>query len=224
MATIRNRLFPFHDVSEHDKVNLYALDGLGDAGQLVKISTGTANPQSTEVDGYSSTAVGTTYNGTYSNRYLVNWRVTPTASGDTRFVALGLTEYSTKETDENGFPLKYFDNRAKEIGAVRSGEATPIITRGLVGIWGKYIDQSLGAVQPGHLAVVSRSGDGTIASIAPTHAMFSASGVIAPGVLYTPNSVVGKWLSSLPTSSNTGIANEFSAQGGYAFLQLDCAA
>lgn len=224
MPTIRNRLFPFSDVNPHDKLNLYSLDSSsGLAGQLVKIATGSANPQTTEVDGFSSSAMGVSYNGTYSNRYEVLWKVSPTVSGDTRFDAVGVTELSTLEYDENGMPLKFNENRAIEIGAVRSGEAVPVITKGLIGLWGNYIDQSLGAPRPGNLAVVSRSGLGLIAAISPTHAQFSTSGVTTAGVtLYTPNHVVGKWVSSLPTSTNTGLANEFSAQGGYAFLQLNC--
>lgn len=219
MATIRNRLFPFHSISEHNKLSLYALDQLGVAGQLVKIVTGTANPQSTQTDGFSSTPNGATYNGTYSNVYENKWKVTPTVSGDTADSALGITLLSTAATDENGFLLKFNHQRAEQIGAVVSGETVPVATKAtLIGLWGKEIDQSLGAPQPGHLAVISRSGDGRIAAIAPNSVHFSATG----GTLYTRQSVVGKWLSSLPTSPNTGIANEFSAQGGYAFLSLDC--
>lgn len=224
MPTIRNRLFPFHDLDNHKKVNLYSLDRTGEAGMLVKIATGSANPQTTEVDGYISTAVGQSYNGTYSNRYEVKWKATPTVSGDTRYTALGITEYSTLEVDENGFPLKYFDSRAKEIGAVRSGEAIPIITEGLVAIWGKDIDQTTSPVQPGHLAVISRSGNGYLASADPTSATafkaISNTGTLP--FVYDYRHVVGKWITSLPTSTNTGIANEFSAQGGYAFLLLNC--
>ena len=43
MATIRNRLYPFHDVSEHNKINLFSMNvGTALAGQLVKIVTGAA--------------------------------------------------------------------------------------------------------------------------------------------------------------------------------------
>lgn len=224
MPTIRNRLFPFSDVGPHDRLNLYSLDQTGIAGQLVKIATGSANPQTTEVDGYTATPVGTTYNGTTSTRYEVQWKVSPTASGDTKFNALGVTEYSTLEYDENGMPLKYFEGRAREIGAVRSGEAIPVITKGLIGVWGNYIDQSTSPVQPGFVACVSLSGNGIIASVDPTKATkFRAVSNTGTSFIYGPEHVIGKFVSSLPTSTNTGIANEFSAQGGYAFLQLNCA-
>jgi hypothetical protein len=221
MPTIRNRLHPYHDYSEHDQVSLYSLDGTGLAGQLVKIVTGTANPQSTQTDAFGSSPVGVNYNGAQSFRYETLWKVTPTASGDTRFNALGITKLSTLEYDENGMPLKYMPERAKQIGAVVSGETVPIINKAtILGVWGNYIDTSLGAPQPGHLVVISRSGNGTLGAIAPTSTLFSASGVPTLTSIYTPNSVVGKWLSSLPTSTNTGVANEFSAQGGYAFFEF----
>lgn len=223
MPTIRNRLHPFSDVGPHDRINLYSLDQTGLAGQLVKIATGSANPQTTEVDGFSSTPMGVTVNGAYSMRYETLWKVSPTVSGDTRFSALGVSEYSTLEYDENGFPLKFFTNRGKEIGAVISGETIPVVTKGLIGIWGNYIDQSLGAPQPGHLAVVSRSGNGLIAAVSPTNTTnFGTGATVGQAYQYSRDQVVGKWVSSLPTSTNTGLANEFSAQGGYAFLQLNC--
>lgn len=226
MATIRTRLHPFSDVSEHDKVSLYSLDQTGIAGQLVKIATGSANPQSTETDLFSATAMGVSYNGTYSNRYETKWKVSPTVSGDTRYSALGVTELSTLEYDENGMPLKFMPSRAKEIGAVVSGETVPVITKAtILGIWGNYIDTTTSPIQPGFLAVISRSGNGLLASADPSSAtafrQVSNTGTLP--FIYEQKHVVGKWLSSLPTSTNTGIASEFSAQGGYAFLSLNCA-
>lgn len=225
MATIRNRVFPFHDIPEHDKVSLYRSLQTGLAGTLVKIVTGSANTQSTETDGFGSTAMGQTYNslGIVSNRYETDWAVTPTVSGDTRYTALGFTELSTLEFDENGFPLKFDEQRAKAIGAVVSGNTVPIVKKAAIyGVWGNYIDTSMGAPQPGHVVVISRSGEGLIGAVDPTIAA-NFRAVSDTGIrVYDDRSVIGKWLSSLPTSTNTGIASEFSAQGGYAFFTFDC--
>lgn len=221
MATIRNRLYPFHDVSDHNKINLFSLNtSSGLAGQLVKIVTGAANPQN--ADGWSNTSVGVAVDNTVSFRYETKMKIAPTASGDTKYNALGLTLYSTLETDENGLQLKYFPQRAKEIGAVVSGETVPVATQGVFGVWGKYIDQSTSAVQAGNLVVISRSGDGTLASVDPTnYTVFTSSGVpYSASFIYEPKHIVGKWLTSLPTATNTGLQNEFSAQGGYALFQL----
>lgn len=222
MATIRNRFYPLHDYSEHNVISLFSMDVTGIAGTLVKITTGSANPQNT--DGFTNAFVGASIanNQAISYRYQNNMKVTATVSGDTNYAALGLTLYSTLEFDENGQPLRYNDQRAREIGAVRSGETVPVVTRGIFGIWGQYIDQTKGAVQPGNLVVISRSGAGLLAAVDPTSANFAAvhTGSSASWI-YDPSHVVGKWLTSLPAATNTGLANEFSAQGGYALLQLD---
>lgn len=218
MATIRTRLYPFHDVSDHNKINLFSLNtDSGLAGQLVKIVTGAANPQN--ADGWSNTSVGASVDNTVSFRYEAKMKIAPTASGDTKYNALGLTLFSTLEEDDNGLKLKYYPQRAKEIGAVVSGEAVPVATQGIFGVWGKYIDQSTSAVQPGNVVVVSRSGAGTLASVDPTNASVFNTGH-STNWIYTPAHVVGKWLTSLPTATNTGLQNEFSAQGGYALFQL----
>lgn len=216
MPTIRNRFYPLRDVSEHDQIPFFSLNtDSGLAGQLVKIVTGAANPQN--FDGWSNSSVGTNIGNTVSYRYESKAKISPTISGDTRYDALGLTLYSTLEKDENDQPLKYNPRRAKEIGAVISGENVPVASRGVFGLWGKEIDQSLGSVQPGNLVVVSRSGEGRLAAVAP-----SALTTGSVSWSYTRDHVVGKWISSLPTATNTGLQSEFSAQGGYALFQLDC--
>lgn len=218
MATIRTRLYPLRDVNDHDVIPFFSLDqSSGLAGQLVKIVTGAANPQN--ADGWSNASVGTNVAGTFSNRYETKLKMTPTTSGDTRYNSLGVTLLSTLEFDENSQPLRYNEKRAKEIGAVVSGESVPVATKASVlGIWGNYIDQRFGAPAPGKLAVVSYSGNGTIGVVDPLGANFGAT---AGALVYTHAHVVGKFLSTLPASSNTGIANEFSAQGGYALVQFD---
>lgn len=227
MPTIRNRFYPLHDIDDHNVINLYSTLQTGLAGTLVKIVTGAANPQN--ADGWSNAPVGAAVANTISYRYETKMRVTPTVSGDTSYNAIGLTLYSTLEYDENGIALRYDDQRAKEIGAVRSGETTPILTKSTtVAIWGQYIDQSLGNIQPGNLVVVSRSGNGLLAAVDPTNAasfnpLSTGNGV---GAVYGPANVVGKWLTSLPTATNTGQQNEFgygtvNAQGGYALFMFD---
>lgn len=230
MPTIRNYFYPLKDIDEHDQVNFFShTSNSGLAGQCVKIVTGASNPQNW--DGWSSQFVGTNIANTVSFRYESKAKFTPTVSGDTRYNALGLTLYSTLEQDENGLLLKYYPYRAKEIGAVVSGENVPVALRGQFGLWGQYIDQSLGAVQPGNLVVVSRSGGGLLASVDPTGPNFRGGSFTTPGATgataawnYDTTHVVGKWISSLPTASNTGLQNEFSAQGGYALFLFNVTA
>lgn len=223
MPTIRNRFYPLADTNQHEEISLYSTLVTGLGGTLVKIVTGSCNPQN--ADGWAiNSSVGIAVANTISQRYETKFKVTPTVSGDTKYSVLGLTLLSTLEYDENGIPLRYNDERAREIGAVRSGETTPIITKStLIGIWGQYIDQSSSPIQPSFLAVISNSGNGLLASVDPTNAaVFSASPTgSAVNAIYKSNQVVGKWLTSLPTATNTGLQNEFSAQGGYALLQFN---
>ena len=218
MATIRTRLYPLRDVNDHDVIPFFSLDqSSGVAGQFVKIVTGAANPQN--ADGFSNTSVGTNVAGTFSNRYETKLKVTPTVSGDTRYNSLGVTLLSTLEFDENSQPLRYNERRAKEIGAVVSGESVPVATKAsVISFWGYAIDQRFGAPAPGKLAVISYSGNGIIGVVDPLSANFAAT---ATATAYTQAHVVGKWISTLPASSNTGIASEFSAQGGYALAQFN---
>lgn len=222
MPTIRNRFYPLRDVSEHDQIPFFSLNtSSGLAGQLVKIVTGAANPQN--FDGWSNTTVGTNIGNTVSYRYEGKAKISPTVSGDTRYDALGLTLYSTLEVDENGLPLKYFPQRAKEIGAVISGENVTVAAKGLFGVWGNEVDQSMGSVRPGNLVVVSRSGDGRLAAVDPDDATnFRTAITGVSSWIYDSRHVVGKWIATLPAATNTGLQSEFSAQGGYALFQLDC--
>lgn len=220
MPTIRNRFYPLHDYTDHDVVPFFSLLQTGLAGTLVKIVTGAANPATLATDGYTLAPVGASVAGAYSYRYEDKMKATPTVSGDSAYNALGLTIYSTLEFDENGQPLRYNIPRAKEIGAVLSGEATPIVSKGIFGLWGQYIDTSLGNVQPGNLVVVSRSGNGLLAAVDPAGTSFTGSS--AGPFSYGTQHVVGKWLTTLPVALNTGSTAEFSTIGGFALFQLDC--
>ncbi len=206
MATITNRLHPFRQYSEWEVINLYSLLlNSGDAGTLVKVVSGAADPSNS--DGYSSQTVGANVPLTQSLRYETKNKITPTVSGDDKHDALGLTLLDTRETDENGLPLRYFPQRAKEIFAVVSGQTVPVVTRGTFGVWGKYIDTSLGGIQPGNAVVVGRSGAGQLASVDVTNTVS-----YGPTGVYGADSVVGKWIST------TG--SQFASQGGFAFLRL----
>lgn len=223
MATIRTRFYPYHAYDEHEVISLYSKDVTGLAGELVKIVTGSANPQN--ADGWAiGTSVGASVynNQAISQRYETKMKVTATVSGDTIYSAIGFTELSTLEYDENGIPLRYNESRAREIGSVISGETVPIITKGIIGLFGQYIDSSLSHVQPGFLVCISRSGLGLVASVDPTNSViFQTANTGTSNQVYHSQQVIGKWLTSLPTATNTGLANEFAANGGYALFQFD---
>lgn len=212
MATITNRLMPFRQYDEHDVINLYSLLApSGDAGTLVKVTSGAANPSNP--DGYSTNQLGAVPNTlSYSYRYETKLKVEPTASGDTSFAALGILLWDVRETDENGLPLRYFPQRAKEILAVISGQTVPIAMRGVFSTFGQFVDTSLAVPTPGFPVVISRSGNGLLAAVNPNSSNFQFGGTGNAVPLYSGQQVVGKWL--------TTSGSEFAANGGYYFYRL----
>ena len=126
MATLR----PFRDYSEHDVINLFAFDYSGtdiDAGNLVKIKS-TAGFSAHDDLNQDSTMLWDGLNNVISDRYAVNARVDLAGSGET---PLGMMLYGCKEVDENGEKLVYNPRKAAEMQVTVSGQAVPVVTRGL---------------------------------------------------------------------------------------------
>ena len=122
----------FRQYSEHDVVNLFALTGNGitlpfNKGTLVSIVGDGWKNDST--DSLMAGDPGATYTNTVSQRYGISSMVTVAASGDNH---LGITLYDVKEVDENGEKLIFNPRKAAELQAVVSGQAVPVMTRGVV--------------------------------------------------------------------------------------------
>lgn len=192
--TINNRLLPFRQYGEQEVVNLYASHNTGVAGTFVKLST--FNPEDT--DGFGSSVVGADFAGTKNVRYKVKNTVVPCASGDTKYQVLGVTLYDTREYDENGNMLIYNPQKAAEMNVVTSGQAVPVLTRGIITLTS---DAYIGNPQPGYVGIPDNNNPGKIIACAP--GSITASG-------YADNRVVGKFLSSTGTKL-----------GGYAVFKLE---
>ena len=123
----------FRQYDEHDVINLFSLTGNSitvpfNKGTLVKIvGDGWKNDASSDLDMLGNP--GQAYTNTVSQRYGVPACVTVAATGDNH---LGITLYDVKETDENGEKLIYNPRKAAELQAVVSGQAVPIMTKGVV--------------------------------------------------------------------------------------------
>jgi len=152
-------LKPFRDYNEHDVVNLYAFDGsTASKGTFVEIQS--FNPSNH--NGYATVPAGALIDGTWSYRHQVNARVGATVSGSSK--VLGMLLYDVKETDENGELLKFKPKYKRDaLNCVLSGEAVPVLTRGIVEIFGFQ-----GTPGAGSGAAISDSGDGSIAVVAPS--------------------------------------------------------
>jgi hypothetical protein len=126
------KLKAFRQYSEHDVVNLFALTGNGitlpfNKGTLVSIVGDGWKNDST--DSLMAGDPGATYTNTVSQRYGISSMVTVAASGDNH---LGITLYDVKEVDENGEKLIFNPRKAAELQAVVSGQAVPVMTKGIV--------------------------------------------------------------------------------------------
>lgn len=130
-----NKLRAFRDYSEHDVINLFAhIDGTADNGIVVKLNTITHWNTSgwhndDDLNQLSMLGdVGNAYSNTTSQRYGVSARV---ENCDADALPLGMTLYQVAETDENGEKLIYNPRKAAEMQAVVSGQAVPVVTKGL---------------------------------------------------------------------------------------------
>jgi hypothetical protein len=149
MATfVKNtqRLKPFRQHAETDVVNLFSLkDDDGDVvdsyadfkadgakvnkGLLVSVkSNGWKNTDDTvNITGIG--LPGAAYANTTSFRYGAAANVEPCASGAS---PLGMTIWDVAEVDENGEKLIYHPRKAAEMQAVVSGQAVPVLTKGII--------------------------------------------------------------------------------------------
>jgi hypothetical protein len=145
------RLLPFRQYNEHDVVNMFALEdasvndnitgfGAGDAGVFVKVTAGNLDLDPVTY-GTSSYLGKTDYPFVGANGYpSVSLKVAPAASGDIK--PLGLTLWETAKYDENGQKLIYYPQKAIENQVLLPGQSVPVLTRGIVTLTSKAIDDS----------------------------------------------------------------------------------
>lgn len=143
---------PFRDYSEHDVVNLFSLNASsGDKGTLVKIvGNGFINNQS---HGIASNMNGGIPN-VYTPRYEVKAKVGACPSGVKPF---GIQLYDVREKNQFDYPLIFDPVRKAEMQCVVSGEAVPVVRKGifLMGPFASGVNPG-----PGSGAAPSDAGDG----------------------------------------------------------------
>jgi hypothetical protein len=123
-------LKPFRDIDPHDVINLFKFEsGTANKGTFVKIVSGFDNEDPNGQVAYANDITAASYGNTVSMRYTVKPYVTATTSGD---VPIGMLLYDVRETDENGERLWYHPRKQAEMQCVISGQAVPILTKGMV--------------------------------------------------------------------------------------------
>ena len=145
------RILPYRDYSEHDVVNLFALDvdgatlssfvsnGSGDfdAGVVVSVSAGALPGEVSELRASTPDNLrdylGASFGGAHIgfNGYPANTGMT-VAPADGSGRALGITLRETLAFDENGEKMLYYKQKLDEAQGVLPGQTVPVLTKGLV--------------------------------------------------------------------------------------------
>tara|TARA_B100000959_G_C14968577_1_gene618783 strand:- start:1935 stop:2495 length:561 start_codon:yes stop_codon:yes gene_type:complete len=121
------KLRPFRQIDELDVVNLFAFNGsTASKGDMVKLHASKVWKLGDELE---TTSINNSYANTVSDRYSVKGRVDLATSGDT---PLGMLMYDVAETDENGEKLIWHPRKAHEMQVSISGQAVPVLTKGIV--------------------------------------------------------------------------------------------
>lgn len=144
------RILPYRDYSEHDVVNLFALDVSGatlsnmvpgssgdfDAGVVVQVSAG-ALPGDTpstldNTPGGLRDYLGASFSGAHIgfNAYPSNGMTVVPADGSG--ATLGITLRETLAFDENGEKMLYYKQKLDEAQGVLPGETVPVLSKGMV--------------------------------------------------------------------------------------------
>ena len=134
------RILPFRQYAEEDVVNLFANSaannqvsdsGDGDAGVFVKVDAGdlSLDPIQYETNSYLGK---TDYPFIGRDQYpVVPLKV---AAADTTTACVGITLLQTAQYDENNEKLLYYPQKQLETQSVLSGQAVPVLTKGVVSL------------------------------------------------------------------------------------------
>ena len=154
-------LKPFRDYDEHDVINLFAVNAeSANKGTVVTAdSNGVDLKSSLSLDNLSS------YNNTLSAQFNVPWTVSPAASGAAKGSIVGLLLKDVRKYDENGEQLIYNPRKAAEMDVIITGQACPILTKGIV-----LVNGIVGTPGFGSGAAVSDAGGGDLKVVAYANA------------------------------------------------------
>ena len=139
------RLLPFRQYAEQDVVNLYSnvdcnsntnVRGNGDAGVFVSVVSGDLNQGPIMYDNNVSSDISWNTAGIphlgRDGYPIVPLKVQAAAVAAKPKQVLGITLYQTALRDENGEKLLYYPQKKLETQSVLSGEAVPVLTRGVI--------------------------------------------------------------------------------------------
>ncbi len=150
-------LKPFRDYDEHDVINLFAVN----AESANKGTVVTADSNGVDLKSASSLDNLSSFGNTLSAQFNVPWTVSPAASGTTKGQIVGLLLKDVRRVDENGEQLIFNPRKAAEMDVIISGQAAPILTKGIV-----LVSGIVGTPGFGSGAAVSDAGGGDLKVVA----------------------------------------------------------
>ena len=192
------RILPFRQYAEEDVVNLFANSaannqvsdsGDGDAGVFVKVDAGdlSLDPIQYETNSYLGK---TDYPFIGRDQYpVVPLKV---AAADTTNACVGITLLQTAQFDENNEKLLYYPQKQLETQSVLSGQAVPVLTKGVVSLpagAGTLPNATVGALTdfaPGNWLVISSATNGKVSGCAQDDADWTDGTTGAGGALTSP--------------------------------------
>ena len=147
-------LKPFRQYNENDVINLFAhVSGSVNKGTVVKVVSGSIDAHPNQ---YGASVDGNAPSRATTLRATVPWKIDNCSSGDTNI--LGITLYDVRETNANGEKYIFrprYDTSEQQV--VISGQAVPVLTKGMVEINGFS-----GSPGPGSGAIVNTSVPGKL--------------------------------------------------------------
>lgn len=195
---VTQTLRPFRDYDEKDVINLYTYSGaVVDATYQIQATKGTVVCVTGE--GFRNDVEPLEMLGNFGAFNVSNWvgqrygivpKVTACGTGQN---PLGMLLFDVRELDENQLPLKYNPRKAAEMEAVISGQAVPIVTRGIFLYSGITTGVNKIPVTAGNSVFVNANGGLTTDGY--------GGGGVGSGAVQTP---VGKFLGTTGSVQSTG--------------------
>lgn len=238
------RILPFRQYAEEDVVNLFANSaannqvtdsGDGDAGVFVKVDAGdlSLDPIQYETNSYLGK---TDYPFIGRDQYpVVPLKV---AAADTTTACVGITLLQTAQYDENNEKLLYYPQKQLETQSVLSGQAVPVLTKGVVSLpagAGTLPNATVGDLTdfaPGNWLVIDDVTNGKVSGVAQNDSDWTLTGSDGSAAYLANRQKVGQVLGTgirqnrgvssdqfAGASVGTGAAN---ASGHYILARIDC--
>ena len=224
------RLLPFRQYAEQDVINLYKVNiassannamatpfvnGDNDNGVLVEVSAG--NMDGDPVDYVTDSYLGKTdYPFIGRDQYPVVALAVEAADAGSSARPLGVTLRQTLTHDENGEKLLYYPQKALEMQAVLTGQAVPVLTRGVITVDG---DKAFDGTEPSAVGVQVYQGD---SSNKGKFSVSDNSSAGAIGVVIASGNRVNRGVSPDQFAGDSVGTGAATSAGSYYVINLDC--